>query len=211
MDHALQLKSYAEVAGNETCAASDDAAQAYATLLGWTRSFLMSSHPDLGRTGDVCPFTARGSRLDTLRFGVSLATGADVAEIRRLMLEAFEAFDDIDHPPRMGHYRSVIVGFPNCTDAAGLAALGSVQKILRFKALRRHRMVGLFHPDTEATGLWNPAFRPLRSPIPLLAIRMLVENDAAFALRHAMLVPVYLQRFGVAGGRRMLAHLTRRT
>ena len=170
----------------------------------------MSGHQDLGRIGDVCPFTARGSRLDTLRFGVSLATGAEVAEIRRLMLEAFEAFDHIDHPPRMGHYRSVIVGFPNCTDAVGLKALESVQKTLRFKALRRHRMVGLFHADTDATGLWNPAFRPLRSPIPLLAIRLLVENDAAFALRHAMLIPVYLQRFKVAGGRRMLAHLTRR-
>ena len=209
MKHALHLKSYADVAGDEFCGAPDAAAQAYATLLDWTRSFLMSTHPDLGRTGDVCPYTARGSRLDTLRFGVSLATGADTAEIRRLMFAAFEAFDDIGHPPRMGHYRAIMVGFPNCTDAAGLATLASVQKTLRFKALRRHRMVGLFHAGTEATGLWNPTFRPLRSPIPLLAIRMLVENDAAFALRHAMLIPVYLQRFKVAGGRRLLAHLTR--
>lgn len=207
--HALHLKSYADIVGGEVGGVPEAAAQAYATLLEWTRSFLMSTHPDLGRTGDVCPYTARGSRLDTLRFGVSLASAADAAEIRRLMLEAFEAFDGIGHPPRMGHYRAIIVGFPNCADADGLAALASVQKTMRFKALRRHRMVGLFHDETQATGLWNPAFRPLRSPIPLLAIRMLVENDAAFALRHAMLIPVYLQRFKVAGGRRLIDHLIR--
>ena len=41
-------------------------------------------------------------------------------------------------------------------------------------------MLGEFHNRTETPGLHNPQFRPLRSPIPLLAIRFMVESDLPF-------------------------------
>jgi len=46
----------------------------YRMLHDWIRSYLMSSHRDLGRSGDVCPFTAQASRLDTIRIGVCGST-----------------------------------------------------------------------------------------------------------------------------------------
>ena len=204
------LLSFTEIAKSDFGDADQDTVTTYRMLLDWTRSFLMSAHPDLGRTGDVCPFTAQGARMDTLRYGVSLASGRDVPLMRRQMLDAFEAFGAMPHPKRMGHFRAVIVGFPNCRDADGLEGLSAVQRTLRLKSLWHDRMVGFFHDSNEAEGLWSSTFRPLRSPIPLLAIRALVENDAAFAVRNPLLVPTYLKRYKVPGGRRLVAQWLRR-
>jgi hypothetical protein len=41
-------------------------------------------------------------------------------------------------------------------------------------------MLGEFHALTQTPGLRNSDFRPLRSPIPLLAIRHMVESDIDF-------------------------------
>jgi hypothetical protein len=40
------------------------------TLIGWVESYLMSAHPDLGRTGAVCPFTKQAARIDTVRLAI---------------------------------------------------------------------------------------------------------------------------------------------
>src|SRR5690242_6786110 len=73
------------------CALEEAAAPDYRAVALWIRSYLMSAHAELGRTGDVCPFTAQAFRLDTIRIGVSNATGADVADITRLMRECCRA------------------------------------------------------------------------------------------------------------------------
>ena len=70
-------------------------------------------------------------------------------------------------------------------------------------------MVGFFEPNSEDRGLINPDFRPLRAPIPLLAIRLLVENDAPFVLRNPLLAPIYLAKFPFKGSRRLVAALRR--
>jgi hypothetical protein len=44
-------------------------------------------------------------------------------------------------------------------------------------------MLGEFHELNESPGLHNPDFRPLRSPIPLLAIRRMVYSDIVFLNR----------------------------
>jgi hypothetical protein len=68
-------------------------------------------------------------------------------------------------------------------------------------------MFALFEPNSEGKGLLNPEFRPLRSPLPLLAIRMLVENDAPFVLRNPLLAPIYLLKFPLTGPRKIWSAL----
>jgi hypothetical protein len=186
----------------------------HATGLGatydWTRTFLMAPHAELGRIGDVCPFTAQASRIDTLRFAASDASSHDQAQARQDMLEAFAAFDLIPVSAKMGNFRAVLVAFPRCADDDGLGMLAAVQKSLRRLSFRQGRMIGLFHDRTAAPGLWNADFRPLRAPVPLLAIRALVEQDAAFVRRHPLLAPTYLARFRFSGARRLLPFLLRR-
>lgn len=187
--------------------ARDTRDTAMATLLGWVESYLMRGHPDLGRGGAVCPFTRQAARLDCVRLGVD-AAGPDQEEAVFARLRAsFSALEAIPAAPAMAHFRTVIIAFPECASPEGTAMLRRVQARHKFYALKRNRMIGLMHADSQAPGLWNEAFRPLRAPLPVLAVRHMVEHDAPFAVRHPLLLLPYLARFRLAGLKRLYAHL----
>ena len=173
-------------------------------LADWVRQYLMRPHPDLGRTGHVCPFTAKAARLALLRIGISPLGPADRHQILRTMRDAMQAFHVLPSTRATRIFRTVIVGFPNCTGADGIAALHRVQNAMRYHSLVGAKMIGLFEPGSQATGLINAEFRPLRSPVPVLAIRMLVEQDAPFVARNPLLAPIYVLKFPLAGTRRLL-------
>lgn len=178
-----------------------------AILLDWVEGYLMNAHAELGRVGAVCPFTRQAARLDTARLAVCDAGPADEDVVFALIRRAFGELETIPCKPGMEHFRTVIIGFPACDGPDGVAMLQRVQKRHKFYSLRRNRMIGLMHAGSEAPGLWNPAFRPLRAPLPVLAIRHMVEHDAPFAARHPLLLLPYLARFPLAGARRLISHL----
>jgi hypothetical protein len=178
-----------------------------ATIARWAMSYLMRPHPKLGRLGDVCPFTAQALRLDTIRIGVCDFNAGEAELILRAMEGAVRAFDAIPSPTGMSHFRTILVGFPNCAGHGGLRVLRQIQNRLRPHSIYRAKMIGLFEPNSNDRGLLNPDFRPLRSPIPLLAIRLLVENDSPFVLRNPRLAPIYLAKFRGRGLRRLIRAL----
>jgi hypothetical protein len=179
------------------------------SIAAWVTSYLMASHPELGRSGEVCPFTSRAYQLDTIRIGVSLASKGESALITHTMRDCLRQFASIACDDAAKQLRTVIVGFPNLTDADGVAALRAAQRRLTLRCLWDGLMVGRFHPDSEAEGLWNPNFRPMRAPIPLLAVRHLVRNDAPFALRHPALLASYLCRYSAAAPRQLLVNFAK--
>ncbi len=154
---------------------ADGAAPSLATLVRWVETYLMSAHADLGRPGAVCPFTRQAAKLDTVRLGISTAAAADEDAAFAVVRRSFADLDAIPAQASLQHFRTVILGFPGCADPAGTAMLQRVQKRLKFASLQRLRMIGLMHPDSEAPGLWNPQFRPLRAPFPVVAVRHMVE------------------------------------
>ncbi len=176
-----------------------------ADLVGWVRSYLMQPHPDLGRTGAVCPFTKQAAKIDSVRVAISRLASLDQQPAFELVRAGFGDLDRIPCKPGMEHFRTVIFGFPEYRSADGIALLASVQARLRFYSLARFRMIGFMHAANEAPGLWNPGFRPLRAPMPVLAIRHMVEQDAPFAVRHKPLMVAYLAKFRLAGVRRLMA------
>jgi hypothetical protein len=178
-----------------------------AIVAEWIRSYLMRPHADLGRAGDVCPFTARASRLDLVRISISEADGSDAAVVLETMEGALRAFDAIECKTSLRNFRTVLVAFPNCADEDGLRLLKRTQNRLRHHSTIKGKMIGCFEPNSQDKGLINPDFRPLRSPIPLLAIRALVENDAPFVIRNPLLAPIYLAKFRLTGVRRLVAAL----
>jgi hypothetical protein len=173
----------------------------------WVRGYLMRPHPELGREGAVCRFTNGAAKLDAIRIAVSHNSSRDLPAILKTMQEAIEVFEGIPCPASMQHLRAVLVAFPDCADEAGLRALKKAQNVLRPNSIYRGKMIGFFEPNSRDRGLINPDFRPLRSPLPLLAIRVLVEGDAPFVLRNPRLAPIYLATFGFRGARRLLAAL----
>lgn len=204
LEKAGALSSFA--AAKARCAELP-APAALSSLLGWVEGYLMAAHADLGRTGAVCPFTRQAARLDTARLGTSEAGPAEEAAAFSLIRKSFQALEAIPVKPAMAHFRTVIIGFPNCDGQDGIAMLKRVQDRHKFYSLSRNRMIGLMHAGSEAPGLWNSDFRPLRAPLPVLAIRHMVEHDAPFAARHPLLLLPYLARFPLAGAKRLFAHV----
>lgn len=180
---------------------ADDAAMT--TLADWVESYLMRAHPDLGRTGAVCPFTKQAAKIDTVRLAISRAGAEDEEEAFSLIRRTFAELEEIPCKPGMEHFRTIIVGFPDCATPEGMAMLGRVQRRHKYYSLSRFRMIGYMFADNDAPGLWNPAFRPLRAPLPVLAIRHLVEQDAPFAARHPLLMAPYLAKFRLGGAKRL--------
>jgi hypothetical protein len=187
---------------------ADDARYCH-SIAQWVTSYLMKSHPELGRPGEVCPFTSRAYQLDTIRIGVSFAQSRDAAAIRQTMRDCLRQFASIACDDTARQFRTVIVGFPELTDQDGVAALRAAQRRLTLRCLWDGLMIGRFHPASEDEGLWNRDFRPMRAPIPLLAVRHLVRNDAPFALRHPALLASYLCRYAAAAPRHLLANFAK--
>ena len=188
----------------ETSGSSADVGQ---TIADWVRAYLMRPHPDLGRAGAVCPYTSTSAKIGLTRIAVSSARAEEA--VFAAMREAVGVFEGLECPRAQKPFRAVLVGFPHCGGEDGRATLKRVQNRLRSESTRRGKMIGLFEPDAPDKGLINPDFRPLRAPVPLLAIRTLVENDAPFVLRNPRLAPIYLLKFPFAGTRKLLSQIWR--
>ena len=126
------------------------------------------------------------------------------------MYHWFAEFERIPCAPSMKTFRTIIVAFPNLADGEGVRCLQTVQAQLKVYTLLHSLMTAVFHADSESPGLWNAEFKPLRSPVPLIVIRQLVENDAPFVVTHPVMVPTYLLKFPIAGSKRLLAHFAKR-
>lgn len=157
---------------------------AMATTVEWVRTFLARPHPDVGRSGPVCPFTPAALALDTIWLTEFTENTSDPARLIEVVGQYRDLFFDIE--PREGSAainKTVLVVFPNLgPDAAAL--VDDVQKQLKPSFVDLGLMLGEFHAKNESPGLRNPDFRPLRSPVPMLAIRQMVETDLPFLRRY---------------------------
>jgi hypothetical protein len=177
-----------------------------AALHAWLDTYPMRSHPELGRTGAVCPFTRMARKLDTMRVGICRG-GPDDEEMAAAVIGCgWQALDSIPVDSATEQFRAVVIGFPNCDSDAGVAMLRRAQRRYKYYAMTRFRMMGFLHPQSEVGGLWNPEFRPLRSPMPALALRCMVEQDAPFIASHRQQWLPFLIKFGLPGARRMLSY-----
>ena len=171
--------------------------EALAPAIAWVDDFVKQANPDLGRTGVVCPFVPESTRQDLLQYfvlDVSLPPPARVAAseedyaavIEPAILKLrnqFVANRITDPKVRLLHaYLIVFRGLDLELDRASLL-IERIQRSLKPKFVELGLMIGEFHPLSNALGLRNPDFRPLRSPVPLLSFRNMVEIDFVFLSR----------------------------
>src|SRR5688572_27398094 len=173
------------------------------TLFGWLDTYPMYSHPELGRTGAVCPFTRMARKLDAMRVSICRAAPDDEDAAAAMIARGWEELERIPVERSAEPFRAVVIGFPNCDSDAGVEMLRRAQRRYKFYAMFHFRMMGFLHPRSEIGGLWNPDFRPLRSPMPAIALRCMVEQDAPFIATHSQQWAPYLIKFGLPGARRI--------
>jgi hypothetical protein len=164
-------------------------------IAAWAEEFLNAPNGGLGRRGAVCPYTR--ASMDNHSF--LLASAGDERDLRAVesMVKGYrrwylELLDQTDAARR--HLLTVLLVLPGLdrTDADPLDVL---QRRLKDAFVREGLMVGQFHPRCAQGGLWNADFRPLRAPIPLLAIRRMVASDLPFLLNSPDHLTAYLDRF----------------
>jgi hypothetical protein len=155
-------------------------------MLDWIRGFLARPHPQLGRNGTVCPFVPIALGLDTIWMAEVVETtpsferlSAIITDFRNMFLE----MEPTSGPEAIN--KAFLVVFPSlrAPGAEGAAVVDKVQASLKRYFVEMGLMLGEFHAANESPGLRNPDFRPLRSPIPMLAIRHMVESDLPFLIR----------------------------
>ncbi|HEY3941205.1 MAG TPA: hypothetical protein VGL60_01860 [Acidimicrobiales bacterium] len=171
-------------------------ASALATTYGWARRYLCSPHPELGRRGPVCPYTR--SSLDNRLFFMSSVrhehhqTGAT----RTVLNEFRQWFRDLqaETSEQLRYLVTILVILPRF-DPESPAPLEALHREMKDDFVADGLMIGQFHPRCDVPGLWNESFRPLRSPLPMLAIREMVPSDLPFLVDDHLHADAYLRRY----------------
>ncbi len=177
---------------------------ALAAVVAWLRSFLAQPHADLGRSGAVCPFVGPSLKLGTV--WLALVPGASPSREELLAVltayrETFLALEPREEPLCMN--KSIVTVFPDLDAETAAELIENVKQELKPHFVQAGLMIGEFYPGNETPGLRSDDFRPLASPIPMVAIRHMVESDLPFLSRsldapatRASFLRSYLRRFG---------------
>ncbi|MBU1621697.1 MAG: hypothetical protein KJ556_17880 [Gammaproteobacteria bacterium] len=151
-------------------------------IRNWVHQYLARPHPELGRKGPVCPFVSLSIKLDSIwitQVAESDLTEDRIQEIINYYRDAFFSTEPTSDQHKMN--KAFIVLFPTL-EKCGAAVIDRIQSKLKKHFVESGLMLGEFHEENQSPGLRNPEFRPLRSPIPMLAIRHMVDTDLPFLL-----------------------------
>lgn len=178
-------------------------------ILNWAREYLCRPHPDLGREGPVCPFVSRSLSRNLFFIAVYDRPDIDKHLIKKLLLAYRDRF--VETEPKTGNdaiFKSFLVLFPNMPDEEATHLIDQSQQELITQFTPEGLMVGEFHPKPpDKRGLWNPNFRPLYCPVPLLAIRHMVNTDILFLKGNRDNVVDYLRIHGENVPRQMYKYV----
>ncbi|MGI5282886.1 DUF6875 domain-containing protein [Nonomuraea polychroma] len=162
-------------------------------VVTWAREYLCRPHPELGRKGPVCPFAQ--TALDRGTFFLAVRPGRPTTdEVAELLAGYRSWFQRLVSPPRVSpQFRTILVLLPD----APAEVVDAAQRALKPEYVEAGLMIGEFYPGPPPKpGLWNPDFRPLSSPVPLLAIRHMVVTDFPFLKDDPRQAAAYAERFG---------------
>ncbi|MFI9724177.1 DUF6875 domain-containing protein [Streptomyces sp. NPDC052396] len=176
-------------------------------VLDWSGEFLVQGHSSLGRTGPVCPYTQPSLRKDLFLLALPSHDASLPEAVAQLRTRYEELADGLDEAERELLTLLMVLPELDPTDSTELDAL---QAAAKDEFVAAGLMIGQFHPVCEEPGLWNKDFRPLRSPVPLLAIRQLLVFDLPFLVNTDRHLAQYLQRFAPGIPTRMRDQLVNR-
>jgi hypothetical protein len=171
------------------------------TVAHWCQSYLFQEHADLGRAGPVCPWcppsVARGHfylMQEEVRFSDEASVVANLHRIRDQYLKM-----EPDSGPDL-LLKTVLYVLSYTDQEPGPDELRDWMMRVHAAAkpgfLNRGLMLGEFFHNNSATGVRSDTFSPLRSPIPLFAIRSMVPPDILFLSDRRENAEAYFAKFG---------------
>jgi hypothetical protein len=159
-----------------------------ACIATWVREFLARPHPQLGRKGSVCPFVPLSLEMDSIWMAEVTDPAPSLESVSAIVTEYLRVFTTTE--PLTGAdamQKSFLIVLPTLDgdNPEWTRLVDDVQLALKKQFVEKGLMLGEFHAGNETPGLRNPDFRPLRSPIPMLAIRHMVDSDLPFLVRES--------------------------
>jgi uncharacterized protein DUF6875 len=162
----------------------------------WISTYVTKPHPEIGRTGPVCPFVEPSRRAGSLETSVRLVGSAPslglLTEIVRCSLAEFETMSWRTKNPNLRALLVVLADLPSdCLDL-----LDQAHAAVKSESVARGLMIGQFHSDCAETAARNPGFEVSRAPVPLVAVRLMAMHDVLFLRGKREWFEEYRRRFG---------------
>ena len=156
---------------------------AYAEIVAWIESFIVRPNAELGRAGAVCPRVRESIDRNLIKFA-TVCTEAGTTEEAVLKCEAFiEAFYALFPNRNDRSHSSLLVLFPNLEPNEASKFIDGGHRRLRTTFVKNGLMLGEFHSQSTVPGAHNPAFKAMRAPVPMFAVRAISEHDHIFLMR----------------------------
>jgi hypothetical protein len=156
---------------------------AYAAIVAWIESVIVRPNAELGRAGPVCPRVRESIDRNLIKFS-TVCTEECTTEEAVLKCEALtEAFYALFPNCNNRKISSLLVLFPNLERKEASRFIDGGHRRLRTTFVKNGLMLGEFHPQSTVPGAHNPAFRAMRAPFPLFAVRAISEHDHIFLMR----------------------------
>lgn len=147
----------------------------------WVLSFLSTPNSGLGRKGAVCPFTKKSHDSHQFFINVQPDWRLQYEEVKNLILSLRDALALVNKMATKDQmlFNTISILFPTMPKDA-VHMIDEIQCGLKPEFVRQGLMIGQFYPGCSEPGLHSETFRPLDSPISLIAIRNMVESDWVF-------------------------------
>jgi hypothetical protein len=177
----------------------------------WVKTFVAQPHQDLGRDGPVCPFVPRALDRRVLWLALEKSADRSVPDVVELISSYQRLF--LDAQPAEGDdaiYKSFVVLFTDLSADRARALFGDVLQQLAVPSyVDQGFVMGGFYEGNEGTAIYNPAFRPFTSPVPLLLVRQAVISDWKFFLDNEAWLKLWARRYGESGAQALAEELRR--
>lgn len=162
----------------------------------WLTEYISASHPQIGRTGPICPFVSPSRKNRTLEIRLRLVGHAPslelVEEIARSSLREYELTTWQGRNPML---QAMVIVLPDlCSEDTGL--LDQAQARVKDNFVAQGLMIGQFHENCDVTAARNPRFTVSKAPVPLLAIRAIAMHDVFFLSERPHWFQKYREKFG---------------
>jgi diguanylate cyclase (GGDEF)-like protein len=167
----------------------------------WAKEFLSRPHPDLGRSGHVCPWVNASIRNERFLLTLTRRAHENLSAAEQTFLRLKRYFLEEMQPTtgREAQLKTIVVLFTGLPPDEVPSIINGLHVRLKPQFVREGLMLGEFFSKCEKEGLRNPKFRPLRSETPLIVIRSMVETDIAFLADDSTFVRAYLRKFQANG------------
>ncbi|MBF6414021.1 DUF6875 domain-containing protein [Nocardia cyriacigeorgica] len=165
-------------------------------LREWLTDYIARPHPELGRSGAICPFVEPSLKRGGIVWRIAdWPAGADAAELERLLDDALTTFPELAATETNPALLALVLAIPGLPPS-DWHLIDLVHRRIKDRAVAAGLMVGQFHPYCPAPAVHNPRFPVNRAPMPLFAVRTMALHDILFLQAEPGWVRAYQQRYG---------------